>query len=58
MLYYQQGDSMFEQIDKEITNCNLCKNMVEHFPNSKTISKGKDNIIVIFGEAPANNGWR
>ena len=45
---------MFEQIDKEITNCNLCKNMVEHFPNSKTISKGKDNKIVIFGEAPAN----
>jgi uracil-DNA glycosylase len=32
--------------------------MVEHFPNNKTISMGKDNLIVIVGEAPANNGWR
>ena len=49
---------MINQIDKEITNCNLCNVMVEHFPNSKTISIGKDNKIVILGEAPANNGWR
>jgi len=32
--------------------------MVEHFPSSKTISIGKDNKVVILGEAPANNGWR
>lgn len=45
-------------IDKEIYNCNLCKDMVEKFPNSKTVSIGKSNDIVILGEAPANNGWR
>lgn len=45
-------------IDKKIMNCNLCSNMVEHFPNSKTVSIGKNNNIVILGEAPANNGWR
>lgn len=45
-------------IDKEIHNCNLCSDMVEKFPNSKTVSIGKNNDIVILGEAPANNGWR
>ena len=45
-------------IDKEIHECNLCDNMVEKFPNSKTVSVGKRNDIVILGEAPANNGWR
>ena len=45
-------------IDKEIHNCNLCGNMVEKFPNNKTVSIGKSNDIVILGEAPANNGWR
>ena len=45
-------------IDKEIHKCNLCGNMVEKFPNSKTVSIGKNNDIVILGEAPANNGWR
>ena len=48
----------FFSIDEEISKCNLCANMVEHFPNSKTISFGKNNNIVILGEAPANNGWR
>ena len=36
-------------IDKEISKCNLCTDMVEHFPNSKTISFGKNNNIVILG---------
>ena len=45
-------------IDKKIYNCNLCEDMVEKFPNSKTVSIGKNNDIVILGEAPANNGWR
>lgn len=45
-------------IDKEIYNCNLCNNMVEKFPNNKTVSVGTRNDIVILGEAPANNGWR
>ena len=47
-----------EEIDKEIYMCNFCKDMVEKFPNSNTVSKGKCNDIVILGEAPANNGWR
>ena len=47
-----------KEIDKEIYDCNLCKDMVEKFPNSKTVSIGKNNDIVILGEAPANNGWR
>ncbi|MBR6137838.1 MAG: hypothetical protein IKQ06_06765 [Bacilli bacterium] len=45
-------------IDNEIFKCNLCSNMVEKFPNSKTVSIGKNNKIVVLGEAPANNGWR
>ena len=40
-------------IDSEIHKCNLCNNMVEKFPNSKTVSVGKRNDIVILGEAPA-----
>ena len=49
---------MLSSIDKEIHKCNLCSNMVEKFPDAKTVSIGKDNRIVILGEAPANNGWR
>ena len=45
-------------IDNEIHKCNRCSGMVEKFPNSKTVSIGKRNDIVILGEAPANNGWR
>ncbi len=47
-----------KEIDEEIYKCNLCSNMVEKFPNSKTVSIGKYSDIVILGEAPANNGWR
>ena len=45
-------------IDNDIHKCNLCHEMIEKFPNSKTVSLGKRNDIVILGEAPANNGWR
>ena len=45
-------------IDIEIHKCNLCNELIEKFPNSKTVSSGKRNDIVILGEAPANNGWR
>lgn len=48
---------MLNEIDKEIQGCNLCIDMVEKFANSKTVSIGKTNKIVILGEAPANNGW-
>ena len=47
-----------EEIDKEIYNCNLCNDMVEKFPNSTTVFKGRRKEIVILGEALANNGWR
>lgn len=53
------GDAMnLQVIDKQIHNCNLCNEIVEKFPNSKTVSHGSNNDIVILGEAPANNGWR
>ena len=45
-------------IEREIYECHLCENMVEKFPNNKTVSIGNKNDIVILGEAPANNGWR
>ena len=45
-------------IDNDIYNCNLCGNMVEKFLNSKTVSIGKNNNIVLLGETPANEGWR
>lgn len=45
-------------IDKEIHKCNICGDMIEKFPDSKTVSIGRKNDIVILGEAPANNGWR
>ncbi len=44
--------------DEDIHKCNLCNDMIEKFPNSRTVSIGKRNDIVILGEAPANNGWR
>ena len=47
-----------KDIDNEIHKCNLCGNMIEKFPNSKTVSVGTRNDIVILGEAPAKNGWR
>lgn len=40
-----------EEIDKEIHKCYLCNDMVEKFPNSKTVSKGTKKEIVILGEA-------
>ena len=49
---------LLSDIDREIYQCHLCSNMIEKFPNSKTVSIGKRNDIVILGEAPANNGWR
>lgn len=45
-------------VDNDIHKCNLCIDMVEKFPNSKTVSIGINSDIVILGEAPANNGWR
>lgn len=49
---------MLDSIDKEIHECDLCGELVEKFLSSKTVSVGKDNKVLILGEAPANNGWR
>lgn len=49
---------MLDKIDEEIYSCKICSKVVEKFPNSKTVSIGKNNKILILGEAPANNGWR
>jgi uracil-DNA glycosylase len=47
-----------KEIDKEVSNCTICKDLVEKFPKSSTISYGLHNDILLLGEAPANNGWR
>ena len=60
----RRGDSMLTtnnlltDIDKKINKCHLCQDKVEKFPNAKTVYLGKNNDIVLIGEAPANNGWR
>lgn len=45
-------------IDSNINECKKCVELVEKFPDAKTVFLGKDNEIVLIGEAPANNGWR
>lgn len=47
-----------KEIDNEVHKCTKCNNLVDKFPNSPTVYLGKDNNIVLIGEAPANNGWR
>ena len=47
-----------KQVDEEVFNCKSCDKLVDKFPNDKTVFFGKDNDIVLVGEAPANNGWR
>ena len=49
---------LLQEIDKKVNKCLLCQNLVEKFPNSNTVYLGKNNDIVLIGEAPANNGWR
>ncbi len=46
------------QLDNQVYACNKCDNLVEKFPNVKTVYLGKNQDIVLVGEAPANNGWR
>ena len=45
-------------IDYDVYKCSLCNELVEKFPNDRTVYLGKNNDIVLIGEAPANNGWR
>lgn len=46
------------QLDNQVYNCHKCGNLVEKFPNERTVYLGKSQDIVLVGEAPANNGWR
>lgn len=50
--------TLLKQIDKEVFDCKSCDKLVDKFPNDMTVFLGKDNGIVLVGEAPANNGWR
>ena len=36
----------------------MCDKLVDKFPNDATVFLGKDNDIILIGEAPANDGWR
>lgn len=49
---------LLKQIDDKVYKCCSCKQLVEKFPNDQTVFIGKDNDILLVGEAPANNGWR
>lgn len=52
------SNTRLKEIDTEVYLCNKCQNLVDKFPNSPTVYLGKNNDIVLIGEAPANNGWR
>lgn len=49
---------LLKQIDEKVYTCKFCDKLVDKFPNDATVFIGKDNDIVLVGEAPANNGWR
>ena len=49
---------LLEKVDEEVYNCKRCKKLVDKFTNDTTVFLGKNNDIVLVGEAPANNGWR
>ena len=46
------------KLDSQVYSCNKCEGLVEKFTNCQTVYMGKDQSIVLIGEAPANNGWR
>ncbi len=49
---------LIKDIDIRVNKCNMCEGLVEKFPNSNTVYLGKNQDILLIGEAPANNGWR
>lgn len=51
-------NKLLKQVDEKVFNCKSCDKLVDKFPNDTTVFIGKDNDIVLVGEAPANNGWR
>lgn len=54
----KEQNEQLKQIDNKVYECNICKGLVEKFPNNQTVHLGIDNEILLIGEAPANNGWR
>ena len=50
--------ALLKQVDEKVYSCKLCNKLVDKFPNDETVFLGKDQTIVLVGEAPANNGWR
>lgn len=51
-------NKLLRQVDKKVYSCKSCDKLVDKFPDDVTVFLGKDNEIVLVGEAPANNGWR
>lgn len=51
-------NKLLKQVDEKIYSCKSCDKLVDKFPNDTTVFLGKDQTIVLVGEAPANNGWR
>ena len=49
---------LLKQVDEKVYSCKLCDKLVEKFHTDATVFIGKDNDIVLIGQAPANNGWR
>lgn len=58
MLKERLINKLLKQVDEKVFSCKLCDKLVDKFPNAATVYLGKDNDIVLIGEAPANNGWR
>ena len=51
-------NKLLKQVDKKVYSCKSCDKLVDKFPDDATVFLGKDNDIVLVGEAPTNNGWR
>lgn len=51
-------NKLLRQVDKKVYSCKSCEKLVDKFPDDVTVFLGKDNDIVLVGEAPANNGLR
>lgn len=51
-------NKLLRQVDKKVYSCKSCDKLVDKFPDDVTVFLGKDNDLVLVGEAPANNGWR
>ena len=62
-ILYSLTSYILPTTSENLLNLKLSKFLVGNspnviFPNDSTVFLGKDNDIVLVGEAPANNGWR